>query len=107
MSVGKIVSSFSYPFACNCHGMFVTFTVVAKRHLGLAQTNCVLSSADSIELFKLGLLNILVKGDFMLARRVRKWRLVVVIVLVTAGVVVVGIKSRREAQSAFGGRGIF
>lgn len=36
-----------------------TFTVIAKGHLGLAETNGVLSSADTIELLQLGLLDIL------------------------------------------------
>jgi hypothetical protein len=30
-----------------------TFTVIAEGHLGLAKTNGVLSSGDTIELFKL------------------------------------------------------
>lgn len=37
----------------------LTFTVVAKGHLGLAETNGVFASADAIELFELGLLNVL------------------------------------------------
>jgi hypothetical protein len=36
-----------------------TFTVIAKGHLGLAETNGVLSSADTIELLQLSLLDIL------------------------------------------------
>lgn len=41
------------------HGLR-TFAVVAKAHLDLAETNGVLAGADTVELLKLGLLNILV-----------------------------------------------
>ena len=36
-----------------------TFSVIAKAHLCLAETNCVFSAADTVELFQLGLLDIL------------------------------------------------
>lgn len=37
----------------------LTLAVVAKSHLGLAETDCVLAGADAIKLLKLGLLDIL------------------------------------------------
>jgi hypothetical protein len=37
----------------------LTFTVVAEGHLGLAETDGVLSSADAIELLELGLVDVL------------------------------------------------
>ena len=40
-------------------GAMLTFAVVAEGHLGLAETNGVFASADAIELFELGLLNVL------------------------------------------------
>lgn len=44
--------------SANC-ASFLTFTVIAESHLGLAETNSVFASADAIELFELGLLNVL------------------------------------------------
>ena len=41
----------------------LTLAVVAKGHLGLAETNSVLAGADAIELLKLGLLDILESGS--------------------------------------------
>ena len=40
-------------------GAELTFTIVAEGHLGLAEANGVFALADAIELFKLGLLHIL------------------------------------------------
>lgn len=37
----------------------LTLSVITEGHLGLAETNCVLSSRNAIELLKLGLLNAL------------------------------------------------
>ena len=37
----------------------LTFSVVAKAHLGLAEADCVLSSGNAIELLKLSLVNAL------------------------------------------------
>ena len=37
----------------------LTFAIIAKAHLGLAKTDCVLSGADAIELFQLVLVDIL------------------------------------------------
>ena len=42
------------------HGRGVlTLSVITEGHLGLAETNCVLSSGNTIELLKLGLVNAL------------------------------------------------
>ena len=41
----------------------LTLTVIAEGHLGLAETNGVLASADAIELFELSLLNILKEAE--------------------------------------------
>lgn len=37
----------------------LTLSVITEGHFGLAETNCVLSSGDAIELLKLGLVNAL------------------------------------------------
>ena len=37
----------------------LTFTIIAEAHSGLAQTNCVLSGAGTVELLEFGLLDIL------------------------------------------------
>ena len=37
----------------------LTLAVVAERHLGLAETNCVFTRGDAIELFKLSLVDTL------------------------------------------------
>lgn len=42
-----------------------TFSIVAEAHFGLAQANCVFSSADAIELLELGLLDILSSQDML------------------------------------------
>lgn len=48
-------------FCCQERGQH-TFAVVAERHLGLAEANCVLALRDAIELLKLGLVDALKRG---------------------------------------------
>lgn len=49
-------------------GDSLTFAVVTEGHLGLAETNCVLSGTDTVELLEVGLLDILFRGEKMSAR---------------------------------------
>lgn len=39
--------------------MYLTFSVITKAHLGLAETNGIFALTDSIELFELGLVDTL------------------------------------------------
>lgn len=55
MSASASASDCCEPYA----GFWLTLSVVAEAHSGLAEANGVLSSADSIELFKLGLVDAL------------------------------------------------
>lgn len=53
---------FAPPVGLICNLDLRTFSVIAEAHLCLAQTNCVLSLADAIELLEVGLLNALRDG---------------------------------------------